>query len=135
MTDNPPDLFGRTVFETLLSNGDRVQEVAPGQHVCDFCLSPNPTWEYPCGYVELMVPIPGEGIDSSNDPWAACERCHELIEAGYYDTLVSHCADTQGKLQLAPGFFPLPRRERVKILRHNVREFKRARQGDPRRYA
>lgn len=132
MIDNvPPDPFGRTMFETLLSNGDVVREPAPGQHVCDFCLTPGPSWIYPCGPVTLMTPDP-DGIDASDDPWAVCDRCKELIEAGHYESLISHCADTQGRLQVAPGFVTLPRRERVRILRHNVREFMRARQGDPR---
>jgi hypothetical protein len=47
--------------------------------LCDFCSSPDPTWEYPArSFVAYTAgPVTGESVGS----WAACEACHRLIEA------------------------------------------------------
>lgn len=50
--------------------------------VCDFCAAPGPRWTYGC------LPFNYEGINAgSADDWAACDRCHDLVEAGEWDEL------------------------------------------------
>lgn len=59
------------------------------QEMCDFCTQRGALpWTYPCGLVDLraqMNPL----MTHSNDDWAACERCHELIEAGDIEGLIA----------------------------------------------
>lgn len=47
---------------------------------CDFCSAPHPKWRYPARtFVAYCVPeVAGESVGD----WAACERCHALIEGG-----------------------------------------------------
>jgi hypothetical protein len=43
--------------------------------VCDFCSEADPAWVYPARDFVF-------GISRSAGGWAACDRCHDLIEAG-----------------------------------------------------
>lgn len=44
--------------------------------ICDFCSSPDPTWDYPATSFELFgLPLRSEGN------WLVCETCHDLIES------------------------------------------------------
>ncbi len=47
--------------------------------LCDFCSAPGPAWRYPAkSFVAYCAPnIAGESVGD----WAACDRCHILIEA------------------------------------------------------
>ncbi len=47
--------------------------------LCDFCSAPDPAWRYPAkSFVAYCAPnIAGESVGD----WAACDRCHILIEA------------------------------------------------------
>lgn len=47
--------------------------------VCDFCSAPGPGWRYPArSFVAYCAPnVAGESVGD----WAACDRCHVLIEA------------------------------------------------------
>jgi hypothetical protein len=47
--------------------------------VCDFCSAPGPVWRYPArSFVAYCAPnVAGESVGD----WAACDRCHALIEA------------------------------------------------------
>lgn len=53
--------------------------------VCDFCLAPDPAWEFPAGPVQVAG---HHAITDSIDGWAACDHCHELIEADRIAELV-----------------------------------------------
>lgn len=59
--------------------------------ICDFCLAPDPTWEFPAN----PTLIPDGRFDASPDDWAACDECRELIEAGDFDALVAWVMDKQ----------------------------------------
>lgn len=71
----------RAAIVREVADGVKEISVAPGDEVCDFCLAPNPTWEYPAGQVEIDLPHP-DNINRSRDEWAACDACHDLIERG-----------------------------------------------------
>jgi hypothetical protein len=56
--------------------------------MCDFCSGPDPVWRYqarPLVVDQLVISDHGEVAAMptfiSNGDWAACERCHELMEA------------------------------------------------------
>ena len=55
---------------------------------CDFCLARSPAWIYPADDFELRFP-PGH---ASQGPWAACERCHTLIEQELWTELARTAA-------------------------------------------
>lgn len=118
------DPLGRTFFES--KQGDDIAiEVAPGQHVCDFCMTAPPTWEYPCGWVTLTA---NAVFGASDDEWAACDACHDLIEAGDLDALVNHLVElAQRAIKDMPGRVVQP-----EALRINLEGFFEAREGPPR---
>ena len=45
---------------------------------CDFCSAPGPVWRYPArSFIAYCAPnIAGESVGA----WAACDKCHVLIE-------------------------------------------------------
>jgi hypothetical protein len=49
------------------------------QAICDFCSGPRVAWRYPArSFVAYVVAsIGGESVGD----WAACDECHDLIEA------------------------------------------------------
>lgn len=58
--------------------------------VCDFCCSGETVaWSYPCPDFGMVVKV-GEWdvLNTSHGGWAACQKCHELIEADKRDELV-----------------------------------------------
>lgn len=62
--------------------------------VCDFCSQQAPVWTYPASTFTMS----NEPFGSSGD-WAACDGCHDLIEAALWDTLAERGAATvQGRL-------------------------------------
>jgi len=50
--------------------------------VCDFCEQPGIAWSYPCAEFTLPSPDPQYMGFGTDDDWAACGPCHDLIEAG-----------------------------------------------------
>lgn len=46
--------------------------------ICDFCLGPDPRWAYPAAPMWLTHPI----FTRSEDDFAVCQPCHELLERG-----------------------------------------------------
>ena len=58
---------------------------------CDFCTEPHPTWGYPAKSFELDVGLP-VGLVSEGG-WAACDVCHDLIEADKRDALLARALD------------------------------------------
>lgn len=113
-----------------------------GQEVCDFCLAPGPTWEFPA------APMPVHGhfvIGASVDEWAACDTCKELIVASKLGALIEHCVSTQRELWPTgtPGTLPSGARGVVahpplplhrRQMRENLLRFLDARTGPPRAY-
>lgn len=83
MNDKPLPLDDRTI---ITEDG---REALPGQEVCDFCLSTEIAFEY--DDAEPVTIESGGRVNVSVDGWAACARCHDLIEA----------EDTEGLLQRA----------------------------------
>src|SRR5688500_8897502 len=62
--------------------------------VCDFCRA-SPTYEYPCDdFVTEVLGVRKDGSLVKADPpqgsagaWAACQSCHDFIEADDWDSL------------------------------------------------
>lgn len=131
MSDRPEyeDPLGRTMFEQDNADGTVDVSPAPGQWVCDFCLTPDPTWTYPCGPVMLA----GPHMEGSADDWAACDHCHELIEAENWPALVEHVVKTQREQPIAPDFVNLPPVISTMLVSANLEAFRSARSGPPRR--
>jgi hypothetical protein len=69
------------------ASGRRHAILKGGRIICDFCLAPNPPWTYPAGHVHI---VGHRAITDSDDPWAACDTCHDLIEAENHVELVEH---------------------------------------------
>lgn len=102
-----------------------------GVEVCDFCLAPEPKWEYPAADMEVVSSI----IDRSDDPWGACEECHRLLEASDIDGLIARMVREQ-PIHYPPSSllsYPEPEQARL-ICRRNVLRFMDARSGPPREY-
>lgn len=54
-------------------------------NVCDFCSSPQVSWIYPAS--DFKTPW----VTRSKGAWAACQRCHDLIESRQYVRLLDIC--------------------------------------------
>lgn len=95
--------------------------------VCDFCMTPNPTWEYPAGEVEITVnPV----ITNSDDSWGACDECHKLIEAGDMEALAVRSDSVQRALHPPNDeyYYP-PRNAARRMLIEHFSRFMAARTG------
>lgn len=121
-------------YERYTKGGKWRVRFADGREVCDFCLTPNPTWSYP------TAPMPIQGhpvITASDDDWGVCNRCHELIKAGNIGALVRHAVDTQRQqvppgTMLADGLVTYPSLgASYALMRENVLRFMDARNGPP----
>jgi len=53
--------------------------------ICDFCSSQDVHWSYDCPDFSLTLPS-GEPWGST-EGWAACDACHDFIEANDWDGL------------------------------------------------
>jgi hypothetical protein len=134
--DDPGGIRPGGYHQYLDEKGDvRVELSEP---VCDFCLAPRPTWEYPAA----RMPILGHPvITDSDDEWLACDACHALIEARNIAELVEFSLAGQVK-HVPPGaikaggmaiYPPMPIRRRTQ--RENLRRFLDARCGPARPFA
>lgn len=58
---------------------------------CDFCSSPAVRWRYPARDVNMGVVLSGgkSVMHNSRGDWAACDTCHDMIEAGDYTSLLN----------------------------------------------
>jgi hypothetical protein len=61
------------------------------QLVCDFCSTPSPAWRYPA--LSFIVAEYKTPVQQAVGDWAACEECHQLIEAGNAAALALRSAD------------------------------------------
>lgn len=62
-------------------------EVVSGDPMCDFCSSPEVAWSYDARDFEVVEPEVHWG---SRGGWAACEACHNFIEAHDKKGLCEH---------------------------------------------
>lgn len=64
------------------------------RNTCDFCETRGSVkWAYPAG--DMKIVLPGALFDRSDDAWAACERCSELLEAGDLVAMARHVLRVQ----------------------------------------
>lgn len=91
MVSEPPEYLEGTHIEVDERGGRHLVRDNP---ICDFCLAENPTWSYPAS--PMNIELRG-AIDATQDDWAACDRCHELLERKDWRTLAVHCLETQAK--------------------------------------
>jgi hypothetical protein len=57
--------------------------------ICDFCSDVRVAWAYPCeSFTSIIVAPGGVGVQANHNGWAACNTCHELIEADRREQLV-----------------------------------------------
>jgi len=82
----------------LAADGGRV-EVSTDEIRCDFCSKRAVAWTYPADdFVELNT------MWGSAGDWAACMKCHDLIEAGDFKALAQRSVDRYWKY--GPGMLP-----------------------------
>lgn len=74
---------------------------ASGEGWCDFCNAKAPQWDYPCeSFLSDAGTVRKDGktyTQALNNigTWAACDACHELIEAGKFTELLDRmCAQS-----------------------------------------
>lgn len=107
---------------------------------CDFCLKadlenlPSPAWEYPAAPMEIADgPFTG-----SEDDFAACDDCYQLIEAHDIEALIARVVYMQPAHMpegtLVDGGFVhyAPEPQRVAPARENILRFMDARKGPAR---
>lgn len=128
MTEEPRRRWDPADF-TYTKRDDGRTVVDTANPVCDFCLSPDVTWEFPATSMPLVGhPLIGE----SEGEWAACNGCKELIEAHRLGPLVERAiaghkaAERPTGVRIKP--MPIWRRE----LRENLLRFMDARTGPAR---
>lgn len=98
------------------------------QPVCDFCLGPDPRWQYPA------APMPIQGhplIDESDDEWCACDECKLLIEAHNLEGLLERCLELHMAMEIPADYRKPPRSVVRRTLRENLLRFMDARRGPP----
>ena len=61
--------------------------------LCDFCSKPSPNWRYPASEF-TTVPEPEQSPATSIGDWAACDTCHDLIEASEWIGLCVRSTET-----------------------------------------
>lgn len=93
--------------------------------VCDFCLSPDPLWDYPAAEMEVLSSI----CNRSDDEWGACQKCHEYLQAGDIEGLV--CWSVEQQRRLSAEYDMPPRTVHLAMQRYNILRFMDARTGPP----
>lgn len=108
---------------------DGKSRLVASSEVCDFCMSPEPCWEYPAGY----MPIVGHPqIDASDDAWAACEECHLLLKAHNLGGLVERQLAAAQDVAARDPRVVTPSASIVRsVARENLLAFMDARTGPP----
>lgn len=86
--------------------------------VCDFCTSRFPRWTYPAE--SFLIDTIGSTEHVSSGGWAACQQCHDDIEADAWDTIIARWA--AGRLVSA---------QRRAIVRRLHQSFAAHRRGPP----
>lgn len=115
-------------------DGESRVDFADGREVCDFCLTPDPPWEYPAA----PMPITGHYLISrSDDSFGLCDTCHQLVQIGNIGRLVRWICEEQKRQMpagtlLPDGFVAYPSLSIMLVqVRENVLRFLDARSGPP----
>jgi hypothetical protein len=59
-----------------------------GARICDFCAAAPAAWRYPTRGGQLATALIGDTlVIVPGGDWHACPACHQLVEAGQWDTL------------------------------------------------
>ena len=93
--------------------------------VCDFCAAPEPMWTYPATTFVMEHGLGGFDGSTSIGSWAACDTCHELIEADDYPALSER--GTASQVQGLPSFIQVI--VKAKVIEYH-QQFKGNRIGD-----
>jgi hypothetical protein len=114
-------------FKRTKEHGETFVE-AP-EPMCDFCLSPDVTWEYPA----TRMPLVGHPIiDVSEGAWAACDGCYRLVEDKQIGALVERSIKGQEQAE-TPGYVAMQDIYKLRRqLRDNILRFFDARTGPAR---
>lgn len=114
--------------------GDTFAVREDGSEVCDFCLAPDPRWEFPA----TDMPIKGHPVmTDSYGSWGACDLCCKLIVASDIGRLVESSLSRQlihEPEDRAAGVVYPPLSIRRRQQRENILRFMDARTGPPTRY-
>jgi len=98
---------------------------------CDFCSDPQPAWIYPAESFTVNKVNWG-----SEDDWAACEECSQLIEDGKHETVVKERMLATAAVGVNGALWNLFNKEERREVEVETRrlydKFRRARRG-PRR--
>jgi hypothetical protein len=78
----------RAAAMPFAEEGLHVEAEVVGPPICDFCSLSEVAWAYPA--VDFVIPGAQWG---SRGHWAACEACHDLIEANDREGLVMRSVD------------------------------------------
>jgi hypothetical protein len=122
-------------FRTRGPKGEPIAARVDEQYVCDFCLHPEPRWEFPARPVAI---VGHPAIDYSEDEFLACDECRRLIDQQAIGALVERSCHEQRR-HVPPGavrgsivaeYPPLPIQRR--IARENIMRFMDARAGEAR---
>ena len=87
-----------TAGQALAEDGGMV-EVHTNEIICDFCSKPSVKWTYPAADFVSLSTMWGSAGD-----WAACNACHDLIEAGDRKGLTARSVD--GYFKYGPNLLP-----------------------------
>jgi len=106
--------------------------------VCDFCRSV-PTWDYPAHDFTAQVLAVSSRQDvtditelepqGSRGGWAACDTCHDLIEAGDWDQLAERSVDANWDGEGGYRNTPVPRAVWIDAIKQYQRLFQENRTG------
>lgn len=105
-----------------------------GQYRCDFCLvriDLATVWTYPAVDMPIAGP-PSRPFEASEDDWAVCPECHELLAASKIGPLVERIVKLQpiNEPETAVRYYP-PVSLRRRYARENVLRFLDARKAPP----
>lgn len=106
--------------------------------VCDFCLTPHPTWDFSCEDFTDQQSVTSDtriDIGTSLGDWASCNPCKELIVAGRWDDLadrsiqgqITHNPDAAAAYAASPAIMFVNRMGMMNL----HRQFDKARKGPP----
>jgi hypothetical protein len=106
------------------------QYVTRDKPVCDFCLTPwADEWTYPAAEMPIVgAPI----IDGTDDDWAVCDKCHELLKNTKIGELVERMVELQPTNDPPNEWrrYP-PKPLHRRLARENVMRFLDARKAAP----